>query len=717
MFFEGKRRKDEPVRITDANTEYGPVQGFIVELYDNPLPNSAYKPQNNQQEEVQGTVKVFLGIPYAAPPIGDRRFKPPVPSKSWAVYQAMDYGARCPQPYDGNLRKSNTTYKVSEDCLFLNIYAPNNQQVNKKYPVMIYIHGGHYTRGASNSFPGHVMAAFYDVIVVTINYRLGALGFLSTNDRHLPGNYGILDQIFAIKWIYNNIKHFNGDEQSLTLFGPDAGAASATILMLAPQTRHLITKVIAQSGSVLADWAYFHDFYRIQNISRSFGQSLGCGFERSLQLSKCLKESRNFHDIGNVQLSNDFVGMFPWAPVLNPKRKKSIFYTNSNPNYEDWFLFDNIPEFLINNKSFHPNLRFMSGITTQEAAYLIRQSDAEQIDQNSFHRKIRELIFRYNYTLNPDGVFEAVKFMYTYWPDVENRSLILENYVRLLSDMLYVAPANKLAELLVQNHVPVYLYVLNTTVEALRKPAWQQYSHDVEYYFLTGAPFMDVEMFPTALRLNRSMWTANDRNMSHFFMKAYTNFAHYGNPSFTQIVGLHFEQANVGDLRYLNINTTFNSSICTNYRSRHAAFWNHYLPTLVRQYLPPFVPFDEFWFERSGDTVQIAFWSVTMLCLFLFFLVVVCCTLWRHEKRKLQLSKDLLMMEPGPEFDNNQYHNLEMFPELKTSLIPQDECMKSSSNDTHDIPSPVHKTTPLLEKKGASKPKTQLILGIPQTDV
>lgn len=128
---------------------------------------------------------------------------------------------------------------------------------------MVYIHGGDFVKGASNLFPGHILATFYKVVVVTINYRLGALGkkkvfllhcvrvckwagFLSTADINSPGNYGILDQAMALKWIYENAENFNGDRDSITLFGPGAGAASAGLLMVAPDTRHIVSKVIAQ---------------------------------------------------------------------------------------------------------------------------------------------------------------------------------------------------------------------------------------------------------------------------------------------------------------------------------------------------------------------------------------------------------------------------------------------------------------------------------------
>lgn len=127
---------------------------------------------------------------------------------------------------------------------------------------MVYIHGGDFVKGASNLFPGHILATFYKVVVVTINYRLGALGnkenkkisililcitgFLSTGDINSPGNYGILDQAMALKWIYENAENFNGNRDSITLFGPGAGAASAGLLMVSPDTKHIVSKVIAQ---------------------------------------------------------------------------------------------------------------------------------------------------------------------------------------------------------------------------------------------------------------------------------------------------------------------------------------------------------------------------------------------------------------------------------------------------------------------------------------
>lgn len=203
----------------------------------------------------------------------------------------------------------------------------------------------------------------------------------------------------------------------------------------------------------------------------------------------------------------------------------------------------------------------------------------------------------------------------------------------MLSDFLIRAPTDKLVKLLVERKVPVYYYVLNTTIEAFKHPEWRKYAHDNEYFFLTGAPFMDVEFFPRKLRLERSMWTDNDRNMSHFFMKTYTDFARYGNPTHIgEVLGMHFDRAINGELRYLNINTTYNSSILLNYRQTENAFWSEYLPTVIGVLLVTYPPSTEFWWEPK-EPLQIAFWSMSIACLILSVLLVMCCILWRNAKR------------------------------------------------------------------------------------
>lgn len=367
---EGSLYLERDIFVT---TNYGQVQGFKVYLYDDPDPKSLNRPWHHQIEKVTKEVHVFLGIPYALPPTHEGRFKPPRPHRGWQLLQAVDFGPACPQPviYTGATKGIRD---MDEDCLYLNVYSPNTKSgVPQKYPVMIYIHGGHFQKGASNTFPGHIMAAFYDVVIVTINYRLGALGFLSTADENSPGNYGILDQAMAIKWVHDNAEFFNGDRSSITLFGPGSGAASAGLLMVAPATRNIVTKVIAQSGSALADWGLIHDMWRAQNTSRVFGQQVGCSIDTSWKLVQCLRFARNAYEIGNAEFPPQ-VGFFPWAPVMefNISYPGEDWYEGWRE--QDWHFLKEKPEDLIRKRQFNRGLHYMSGVTTQEAAYMLCKS-------------------------------------------------------------------------------------------------------------------------------------------------------------------------------------------------------------------------------------------------------------------------------------------------------------------------------------------------------
>ncbi|XP_014246706.1 neuroligin-4, X-linked [Cimex lectularius] len=675
---QGKQRADSPRQDTERDvvvtTSYGQVQGFRVFIYDNP--NPGFRPWDGQIERVQAKVSSFLGIPYAIPPVKEGRFKPPRPHPGWQqMLHAVDFGPACPQPnkYTG---ATKGVRDVHEDCLYLNIYTPNiDNGVSQPYPVMMYIHGGDFIHGASNLFPGHIMAGFYNVVVVTFNYRLGALGFLSTGDHNSPGNYGILDMAMAIRWVHENINFFNGDKNSITLFGPDAGAASAGLLMVNPRTRHMVNRVIAQSGSALAEWALIQDKYKAQNTSRVFGQHLGCSIDSSYKLVDCLRRHRNFHELGNANEFLPQVGLFPWAPVLDLN-----FTVPGSSWYEGWkqddWVFTNFtPEAQIKRGEFNKDFAYMTGVTTQEAATLIYNNETLSpyfdIDEEWFDKKVEEMVFRYNYTINREGIFRAIKYRYTYWPDPKNHTHIREQYIDLMSDFIYRAPTDKMIKLLVEKKVPVYFYVMNTTIESLQLPYWRKAPHNIEHLLLTGAPFMDTEFFPEKLRLDKHKWTDNDRNISHFFMKAYTDFARLGNPSPQQILGIRFEMAYHGRLYYLNFNTTFNSTIELNYRQTESAFWTWYLPTVIGILIPTYPPFTEYWWEPK-QPLQIAFWTMSGTCLLLIVIVVIFCLLWRSAIRQNDryYGADLLMMDmqnglpEGIENPRNEYRDLPLKAKL-----------------------------------------------------
>jgi para-nitrobenzyl esterase len=205
--------------------------------------------------ELDGAL-AFKGIPFAAPPVGDLRWRPPQPPRAWdGVRACTNFAPACPQPSDMTY---GFAYKPqSEDCLYLNLWTPGTNGAPR--PVMVWIHGGGNTIGGANSpiYDGRHFAAS-GVVLVSIQYRLGAFGYLAhpaltaeakaLDGRASSGNYGLMDQIAALQWVQRNIAAFGGDTNRVTIFGESAGAANVTHLMASPLAKGLFHRVIAQSG-------------------------------------------------------------------------------------------------------------------------------------------------------------------------------------------------------------------------------------------------------------------------------------------------------------------------------------------------------------------------------------------------------------------------------------------------------------------------------------
>ncbi|MEM6368821.1 MAG: carboxylesterase family protein [Myxococcota bacterium] len=198
----------------------------------------------------EGRVLAF-GLPYAAPPTGPRRFRSPAPVESWdGVRDALAFGSSCPQ------RNSMGDAVGDEDCLSLNVWGFDPETVAEARAVMVWIHGGGFVQGSSSVsiYDGSALSTAQEVVVVTINYRLGALGFLTTDalaaesSDGTAGNYGILDQIQALRWVQTEISAFGGDPNKVTVFGESAGGASVCALLGAPTAQDLFHRAIIQSG-------------------------------------------------------------------------------------------------------------------------------------------------------------------------------------------------------------------------------------------------------------------------------------------------------------------------------------------------------------------------------------------------------------------------------------------------------------------------------------
>ena len=258
----------------------------------------------------QKTVNAFLGIPYGESTAGKNRWKPPIPDDGWkGVYKATKFGPACPQR-----NKFNPDLPYSEDCLSLNVWTPSEKS-DKPRSVLLFIYGGSYRWGYAGNpvYKGANLSAQGDLVVVTINYRLGSLGFLAgVKDKKLGleinGNYGLMDQILAMKWIKDNISKFGGDPNKVTIQGESAGAASVAIHLTGEQsTQDLFNSAIMQSSPLGIPYKTKKDS---EHIAKAFAKNLGCEVnDIECMRSKTTKETVDAQNQINFALESALHGI------------------------------------------------------------------------------------------------------------------------------------------------------------------------------------------------------------------------------------------------------------------------------------------------------------------------------------------------------------------------------------------------------------------------
>lgn len=251
----------------------------------------------------------FSGIPYAAPPTGDLRFRPPQPVVPWTgVRDATQAPAMCPQALASN---------TSEDCLVLDVRTPP-EPTSRNLPVMVWIHGGAYTAASESTFDLSPVVAGGDVIVVSVNYRLGALGFLAlpelATESGTTGNFGILDQQAALRWVRNNIAAFGGNPHNVTLFGQSAGGHSVCMQVISPAAAGLFDKAISQSGGCIGTDLGPTPATTAYARGESFADRAGCP-DPTTRLS-CLR-GKAAADVVNAQGGSLAFGSLTWTPTID----------------------------------------------------------------------------------------------------------------------------------------------------------------------------------------------------------------------------------------------------------------------------------------------------------------------------------------------------------------------------------------------------------------
>uniref|UniRef100_A0A665UBQ9 Neuroligin 3a n=1 Tax=Echeneis naucrates TaxID=173247 RepID=A0A665UBQ9_ECHNA len=443
-----------------VNTQYGKLRGVRV-----PLPS-----------EILGPVDQYLGVPYAASPVGEKRFMPPEPPSSWSgIKNATHFAPVCPQNIHNAVPEIMmpiwftfnldivTTYiqDQHEDCLYLNIYVPTEDDIRDTgaKPVMVYIHGGSYMEGTGNMIDGSVLASYGNVIVITLNYRVGVLGFLSTGDQAAKGNYGLLDQIQALRWISENIGFFGGDSNRITVFGSGIGASCVSLLTLSHHSEGLFHRAIIQSGSALSSWAVN---YQPVKYTRLLAEKVGCNVLDTLDMVDCLrkKSSRELVE-QDIQPARYHVA---FGPVI------------------DGDVIPDDPEILMEQGEFL-NYDIMLGVNQGEGLRFVENVvDSEDgVSGNDFDFSVSDFVDSlYGYPEGKDTLRETIKFMYTDWADRDNPETRRKTLVALFTDHQWVEPSVVTADLHARYGSPTYFYAFYHHCQSLMKPAWSDAAHGDE---------------------------------------------------------------------------------------------------------------------------------------------------------------------------------------------------------------------------------------------
>ncbi|CAH1790154.1 unnamed protein product [Owenia fusiformis] len=434
-------------------------------------------------EYVPNTAKpiyAFRGIPYAAPPVGDLRFRAPQTAELWiGELDGTAHGPICPQ---------TRIDIMSEDCLLLNIWTPT-LEVNQNLSTLVWIHGGSFQWGSGNSRSGTELASFEDVIVVTINYRLAVMGFFTTGDANAPGNVGLMDAQMAIQWLRTHIGRFGGDPDSITIFGESAGGMAVSALVLSPSSQGLFKRAISQSGTLTAP-NRANPWTTAASQSRTIAEILGCAWTSTEAVVECMRgldwEDIEYHGTG-IQPYPAIDGT--WLP--------------------DWpFNMYNMGEF--------NRIDYLLGYNRDEGYFFIFGADP---NRENIRELFRAYIARY-YNENVDAITEAVLQEYVDFNQTDPDYYVFA-YSNLIGECSYNGPSNDVARKTAALYPNVYMYHFNHRPGWSSNSDWVTATHGDEIPFVFGAPFS----------ASGGSYTEQGRALSRQMMSYWANFAKTGNPN------------------------------------------------------------------------------------------------------------------------------------------------------------------------------------------
>ncbi|CAL4061455.1 unnamed protein product, partial [Meganyctiphanes norvegica] len=451
----------------------------------------------------------FRGIPFAKSPTGERRFKNPEAATNWSgVRNGSWIAPECLQPdFNGFY---NTT--SDEDCLYLNVFTPLNEP---PVAVMVYIHGGGYIIGGMRSYQPNALLT-QNVLLVTIQYRLGFLGFLSTEDEVAPGNLGLKDQTQALRWVKNNIQDYGGDPNRVTIFGESSGGRAAHLQMLTPASRGLFSRVILQSGTAIVPGTTQISGFREQ--AEEFGQRFNCSLQGA-------ESSESFNSTNLISC----LQQLPASNFIKGFENQIKFGVRVDGDY-----LPASPEQLLKSGDYH-KCDIIAGFTQHEGATSVMFADLQ--NKPEF---ITDPIYAYvgdmfNMEKDDPELGDLITQAVHYYTGSRSLNISQERYdqtVRLLTSLISL-PHDQTIQMHARDtlygrrvfayelkHKGQYIFLqfLTTQYDDVYTDNWVHHGDDLMFLFTT-----DIT--------NRTLMRPDDIKMREIMVKLWTNFAKHGDPT------------------------------------------------------------------------------------------------------------------------------------------------------------------------------------------
>ncbi|XP_050024745.1 acetylcholinesterase-like isoform X1 [Dermacentor andersoni] len=426
------------------------------------------------------TVEEYLGIPFAEPPVGKLRFRPPLPKRPWkGTVDATAGNTACSQVLLDGITLGNLSF--TEDCLQLNVWVPEvATNPGSRRPVLVWIHGGAFTFGSANmaNTSGVVLAALRDVVVVSMNYRLGILGFMNANSPEAPGNVGLLDQNMALKWVQRNIAHFGGDPERVTLFGESSGSISIHAQIMSPLSQGLFNRAVLMSGTMynLDTWDTVPEsMMKANRVANLVACSNGGTTELSSNAEEIVDCMRNKSADELVKAALEVA-----APKVAPFA----------PTYHNEFLPRN--PLVALKRGFFSSVDVLAGVTSDEGAALLLfplvpellEEDLQATSPEELVKYLRRALWR----LLKDDIPDIIE-TYTEEAPKDDKNALRRQYIDYMSGRLFNCPLQFFAEKHSEKDNKVFTYVFAHKAATLPLPGWMGAPHGTDVAFAFGHPY------------------------------------------------------------------------------------------------------------------------------------------------------------------------------------------------------------------------------------